>query len=328
MFFSLEGSKRRLSDDYFVTKTLLGRGHFGKVFIAIDKITHEEVAVKVILKSRHRKRILDEIEVLQYCQSQSSFKIEGMVHLLAAYEDENAISLVFPKMGVELFAVLSRDGPLTEPVAKAIAFNLIVTIAELHSIGVVHRDIKPENLLFGFSSVKHSKSPIVDFSIPENNRVFLCDLGLAKKVDLSKDFDPQEACLITVAGTLSYSAPEMRDNQRYSASVDIWSLGIVLYTMLVAFHPFDPYGRASDNEILTRIKTGKFDFRDPAWAAISSEAKHLISQCLQLRPSDRPTAMALLNHSWFKTHTPSTIATTQSEILPPSFRKHVFARHT
>jgi serine/threonine protein kinase len=327
MFFSLEGSKRRFADDYHATKSLLGRGHFGKVFVAIDKLTREEVAVKVILKSKNRRRIIHEIENHQYVASQSSFKVEGMVHLIAAYEGESEMYLVFPKFGAELFTVLSKDGPLREPVAKAIAFNLCITIAELHSIGVVHRDIKPENLLFNCAGTKHSKSPIIDFSLPENNRLFIVDMGLAKRV-AGKEFNPEEACLQTVAGTLSYSAPEMRNNQRYSASVDVWSFGIVLYTMLVAFHPFDPYGRYSDQEIVNRIKNGRFDFGDPAWASISREAKHLISQCLALNPFDRPTAVAMLNHQWFKTHTPSTIAMTQSEILPPSFRKHVFARHT
>ena len=101
-------------------------------------------------------------------------------------------------------------------------------------------------------------------------------------------------------GTWSYWAPEQLNQQPYDFAVDMWSLGILLYILLVGFHPFDPSGDGTEQQILANMKDGKILFDDEEWDKVSPKAKSLVTALLQRDPAKRLTAPELISHPWVR----------------------------
>jgi len=102
----------------------------------------------------------------------------------------------------------------------------------------------------------------------------------------------------TVCGTPSYLAPEILTGQKYTTQCDIWSLGVILYTLLCGYPPFSDDNNAA---MVETIKSGKLDFPDEDWKNISAEAKDLITRCLKVAPEMRVNCTEILNHPWMIT---------------------------
>lgn len=129
------------------------------------------------------------------------------------------------------------------------------------------------------------------------SEIKISDFGLSKI--LADDGETMQ----TICGTRAYSAPEVnfggqRGSARYTSKVDTWSLGVMLYVVLAAYHPFDPYGDSGDAEIWARICRGEWNFDDEVWDSISDEAKDLIQHLLSRNPSKRYGTQELLAHRW------------------------------
>jgi serine/threonine protein kinase len=150
-------------------------------------------------------------------------------------------------------------------------------VSFIHSKGIVHRDLKLENILVTF----------IDFKA-QNIGVVIADFGLSKII---RNQNTQTPC-----GTFAYAAPELLSEKLYSQEVDIWSMGCLLFTLLVAYPPFydDDQGSISD-----KIKRGLFEFLSPFWDTITDNAKDLISQLLRVNPSQRLRAHQIECHPWF-----------------------------
>jgi len=96
-------------------------------------------------------------------------------------------------------------------------------------------------------------------------------------------------------------APEVRIHRKgYTSAVDMWSLGVIIFVILSGYHPFDPEGIASEDELQSNIKRGRFDFDDPVWDTVSDSAKELIESLIRLDPADRLDCRAILAHPWVK----------------------------
>jgi len=122
----------------------------------------------------------------------------------------------------------------------------------------------------------------------DDSTVCIADFGFARYID-------EQATLHTPCGTPSYVAPEIANMQKYSMSVDMWSIGVIMYCLLCGYPPF--YAE-DDNEVLELIAIGEFHFPDPDWTFISSEAKDLICHLLETDPVKRFTAEQFLSHLW------------------------------
>ncbi|KAB1252790.1 Ribosomal protein S6 kinase alpha-3, partial [Camelus dromedarius] len=144
---------------------------------------------------------------------------------------------------------------------------------------VVHRDLKPSNILY-----------VDESGNPESIRI--CDFGFAKQLRA------ENGLLMTPCYTANFVAPEVLKRQGYDAACDIWSLGVLLYTMLTGYTPFANGPDDTPEEILARIGSGKFSLSGGYWNSVSDTAKDLVSKMLHVDPHQRLTAALVLRHPW------------------------------
>jgi len=125
---------------------------------------------------------------------------------------------------------------------------------------------------------------------------------------LSKILKDDEEVMMTICGTKAYSAPEVgfgfrqagipRNDSGYSSKVDMWSLGVIIFVIVAAYHPFDPHGVDNDQTIWSRIVTGRWDFNDKVWDVLSDSLKDLLTKLIELNPEKRLSADQFLAHPW------------------------------
>ncbi|GJP30851.1 hypothetical protein CLOM_g7181 [Closterium sp. NIES-68] len=201
----------------------------------------------------------------------------AIVQLHAVFEDDKAVHLVMDLCDSgDLYDEVVRRGRLPEKESALLFRQIASALAFCHARGVMHRDMKPENVLL------HKQGDA-------SNRltVKLADFGLA--IPLSAGETTRG-----VSGSTFYMAPEVLSGE-YCHSADVWSLGVILYTMLSGTVPF--FG-ADHSESTDAVLNGRLDFSGPEWATISVEAKGLIRCMLHRDPRRRPTAAKVLSHPW------------------------------
>ncbi len=262
----------------------LGEGAFAVVYNAYDKVTGEEVAVKVIRKSSLESAdvalLSREMHILMTVQH------PNCVSTYDIYDAPDAIYIVMEKMkGGELFDRIAAAGAFSERDAAHVFRQLMRGVAYLHARGIAHRDLKPENLLTTDRDVS-----------PAKMHLKIADFGLANMM-VGND---SEALMRTCIGTPGYVAPEIVKHQPYTTKVDCWSAGVILFIMLSGKMPF--YGK-DDYEIMRRIVRAQYKFRDSEWAQVSEEAKSLVRALLQLDSEQRLSAEEALKHPWCTSNT-------------------------
>uniref|UniRef100_A0A665WY94 non-specific serine/threonine protein kinase n=1 Tax=Echeneis naucrates TaxID=173247 RepID=A0A665WY94_ECHNA len=204
----------------------------------------------------------------------------NIITLKDVYDDGRSVFLVTELMkGGELLDKILRQKFFSEREASAVLFTITKTVEYLHVQGVVHRDLKPSNILY------------VDES-GNAESIRICDFGFAKQLRA------ENGLLMTPCYTANFVAPEVLKKQGYDAACDIWSLGVLLYTMLTGFTPFANGPEDTPEEILARIGSGKFCLSGGYWTSVSAEAKDLVSKMLHVDPHQRLTAGQVLRHPW------------------------------
>ena len=258
---------------YQLGKTL-GIGAFGKVKLAHHIITGQKVAAKILNKGKIKhmemaEKVRREINILKMCTHP---------HIIRLYEVIDTPTDIFVIMefvsGGELFDYIVSRGRLPPDEARYFFHQIISGIEYCHFHKIVHRDLKPENLLLA--------------SKTEDITVKIADFGFAVKSKTDKS-------LTTQCGTPGYVAPEILLSKPYGKSVDMWSIGVIIFILLGGYPPF------SDNnqgKLYKKIKAGQFEFHPDYWGTISKEAKDLITKLLTVDPEKRFTADQALNHPW------------------------------
>lgn len=223
-----------------------------------------------------------EIEALEQCQGH-----DGIVKLIDHLTDDKYTYLVFELLnGGELFSRIRDSNSLPESEAKGYFRQLVEAVQYIHRQNFVHRDLKPENIMF-VDQDDEADLKIVDF-------------GYARR----ENSEETQKCF-----TLDYAAPESLRKGTTSKSRDSWSLGVILYTMLVGHTPFMPehINKHHDEEkyrlrLKENINRAAKNTNCAQWHAISDEAKDLIDGLLKLKESKRLSLQAVLDHPWLAQH--------------------------
>ncbi|KAF2864394.1 kinase-like protein [Piedraia hortae CBS 480.64] len=247
----------------------LGKGKFGRVYLARERSTGFVCALKVLHKSelqqgKVEKQVRREIEI------QSNLAHPNILRLYGHFHDSKRIFLILEFAGKgELYKHLRRAQRFPEKQAAQYVAQMASALRYLHRKHVMHRDIKPENILVGL----HGEIKISDFGwsvhAPNNRRNTMC-------------------------GTLDYLPPEMirpgRDENYYSEKVDLWALGVLTYEFLVGEAPFE------DTPVMTQKRITRGEMTIPSF--VSAEARDLIKKLLVLNPDDRIPLEDVERHPW------------------------------
>lgn len=259
----------------YVVERTLGQGSYGKVKLAYHSITNERVAMKFIHKASIKKethlvRIRREVRILRLLSHPNIIRLHHVV------ETESDIILVMEHAsGGELLDYVQARGRLSEQQARSLFRQILSAVTHLHKYCILHRDLKPQNLLL----------------VPNN----CSDLPTIKLVDFgfANLFDPKNL-LGTFCGSPYYASPEMVSGTKYTGpEVDIWSLGVILYSMLVGSVPFnDEHVKG----LYSKILAGRYDM--PAY--LSSSARDLIASMLVVDKRHRISMSKVLEHPWMR----------------------------
>ncbi|KAK9238052.1 kinase-like domain-containing protein [Lipomyces kononenkoae] len=255
----------------YVLSRMIGKGSFGKVYLATHKLT----GTKVVLKSAQKSDLNLAREIHHYRQLLHP-------HIARLYEviiTETTVWLVLEYCpGDELYAYLIRKRRLSIDQAQRIFAQLCGAVAYIHTKNIVHRDLKLENIL-----------------MDNHESVKLCDFGFTRECEPKR-------LLQTFCGTICYAAPEMVKGEKYHGqSVDVWSLGVILYALLCGELPFD-----DDDEVQTRLRISN---EEPVYPDhLPDEALSLLRLMLSKRPNERPSATEILQHPFMTQYSSAQIA--------------------
>jgi len=260
----------------------LGSGSFGRVFLVSHNETKKLYALKVIEK---RKLLMSygKLDIIyNEINIHSKLDHENIIKLYNVYEDNENINIIleYAPNGNLYELIAKQKNGFSEYKAFEYFIQVVNAVYYLHNNNIIHRDIKPENILIG-----------------DDNKIKLCDFGWAKELTLENRS--------TFCGTVEYMAPEIVGSENYDYSVDIWSLGILLYELLYGHSPF----RADNTKnIILNIKSHELTYEDKN-KNISHSCKDLIKKLLNNNPQKRYKIKDILEHPFVKKHSEKYLST-------------------
>ncbi|XP_036619677.1 serine/threonine-protein kinase MARK2 isoform X7 [Trichosurus vulpecula] len=252
--------------NYRLLKTI-GKGNFAKVKLARHVLTGKEVAVKIIdktqLNSSSLQKLFREVRIMKVLNH------PNIVKLFEVIETEKTLYLVMEyASGGEVFDYLVAHGRMKEKEARAKFRQIVSAVQYCHQKFIVHRDLKAENLL-----------------LDADMNIKIADFGFSNEFTFGTKLD-------TFCGSPPYAAPELFQGKKYDGpEVDVWSLGVILYTLVSGSLPFDGQNL---KELRERVLRGKY--RIPFY--MSTDCENLLKKFLILNPSKRGTLEQIMKDRW------------------------------
>ncbi|XP_022933282.1 phosphoenolpyruvate carboxylase kinase 1-like [Cucurbita moschata] len=249
----------------------IGRGRFGIITRCFCPISGKFFACKTIAKSD----LVDETDKECLEKEPKIMAIlpphPNILRLVDVLENDDYLCLISELCdSISLYDRIVRR-PFSEPEAAVVMKQLLEALYHCHFHGVVHRDVKPDNVLFD-----------------SRNNLKLIDFG-------SAEWCEKDGFMYGVVGTPFYVAPEVLRGSEYGRKVDVWSAGVILYTMLAGFRPF--YGESA-TDVFEAVLRGNLRFPTRVFRSVSSAAKDLIKKMICRDVSKRFSAEQALRHPW------------------------------
>lgn len=251
---------------YRLLKTI-GKGNFAKVKLAKHIPTGKEVAIKIIDKTQLNpgslQKLFREVRIMKTVDH------PNIVKLFQVIETEKTLYLVMEyASGGEVFDYLVLHGRMKEKEARAKFRQIVSAVQYCHQKKIIHRDLKAENLL-----------------LDSEMNIKIADFGF------SNEFIPGNK-LDTFCGSPPYAAPELFQGKKYDGpEVDVWSLGVILYTLVSGSLPFDG---STLRELRERVLRGKY--RIPFY--MSTDCENLLKKFLVLNPARRASLEVIMKDKW------------------------------
>uniref|UniRef100_A0A7N0V4L3 non-specific serine/threonine protein kinase n=1 Tax=Kalanchoe fedtschenkoi TaxID=63787 RepID=A0A7N0V4L3_KALFE len=318
--------KDRTSIEDFEIMKPISRGAFGRVFLARKRATGDLFAIKVLKKADMiRKNAVESI--LAERNILISVRNPFVVRFYYSFTCRENLYLVMEYLnGGDLYSLLKNLGCLDEDMARIYISEIVLALEYLHSMNVIHRDLKPDNLLIG--SDGHIK--LTDFGLSTVGLINSTDdLSSLRNSDFMSDEDTmsQESPKKdgrekhSIVGTPDYLAPEILLGMGHGATADWWSVGVILFELLVGLPPFNA---EHPQQIFDNIMN-----RDIPWPSepeeLSYEAKDLIEKLLTENPVQRlgaTGAAEVKKHPFFKNINWDTLARQKAMFIPTTETAH------
>nr|XP_057945999.1 MAP/microtubule affinity-regulating kinase 3a isoform X8 [Doryrhamphus excisus] len=252
--------------NYRLLKTI-GKGNFAKVKLARHILTGREVAIKIIDKTQLNpnslQKLFREVRIMKILNH------PNIVKLFEVIETERTLYLVMEyASGGEVFDYLVAHGRMKEKEARAKFRQIVSAVQYCHQKRIVHRDLKAENLL-----------------LDADMNIKIADFGFSNEFTVGNKLD-------TFCGSPPYAAPELFQGKKYDGpEVDVWSLGVILYTLVSGSLPFDGQNL---KELRERVLRGKY--RIPFY--MSTDCENLLKRFLVLNPAKRGTLEQIMKDRW------------------------------
>ncbi|XP_028828637.1 serine/threonine-protein kinase MARK1 isoform X3 [Denticeps clupeoides] len=251
---------------YRLLKTI-GKGNFAKVKLARHVTTGREVAVKIIDKTQLNptslQKLFREVRIMKILTH------PNIVKLFEVIETEKTLYLIMEyASGGEVFDYLVAHGRMKEKEARAKFRQIVSAVQYCHQKRIVHRDLKAENLL-----------------LDADMNIKIADFGFSNEFTIGSKLD-------TFCGSPPYAAPELFQGKKYDGpEVDVWSLGVILYTLVSGSLPFDGQNL---KELRERVLRGKY--RIPFY--MSTDCENLLKKLLVLTPGKRGSLEQVMKDHW------------------------------
>ncbi|ROW10710.1 hypothetical protein VPNG_05148 [Cytospora leucostoma] len=266
---------------------ILGEGSYSTVYLATDRQSLKEYAIKVLEK----KHIIKEKKIKYVNIEKNTLnrltEHPGIVRLYYTFQDETSLYYVLDLCnGGELLGVLKKTQTFDEECTRFYGAQILDAIEYMHSRGVIHRDLKPENVL-----------------LDDNMHVKITDFGTAKLLPDPRDPRPpapeganpaeDSSRAASFVGTAEYVSPELLTDKSAGKASDIWAFGCIIYQLLVGRPPFK-----GGTEYMTFQKIVGLEYDFPA--GFPPAARDLVERCLVLDPTRRLTIEHIKNHEFFE----------------------------
>uniref|UniRef100_A0A8C5FWV1 non-specific serine/threonine protein kinase n=1 Tax=Gadus morhua TaxID=8049 RepID=A0A8C5FWV1_GADMO len=252
--------------NYRLLKTI-GKGNFAKVKLARHILTGKEVAIKIIDKTQLNPTSLQKL--FREVRIMKGLNHPNIVQLFEVIETDKTLYLIMEyASGGEVFDYLVSNGRMKEIEARAKFRQIVSAVHYCHQKYIVHRDLKAENLL-----------------LDADANIKIADFGFSNEFTLGNKLD-------TFCGSPPYAAPELFQGKKYDGpEVDVWSLGVILYTLVSGSLPFDGQNL---KELRERVLRGKY--RVPFY--MSTDCEGILRRFLVLNPTKRCTLDQVMKDKW------------------------------